>query len=111
MHMASDVYLYANSDEQACQPSSGCSSSPSPSGKSAQGLFTHKYPKWTTSRVPMTLSTLWMMLVVLIPVTYFVGLALVPKQEGKGREGKQKLRGGTLSLRWEEHGGDCASGS
>ncbi|KZP07366.1 hypothetical protein FIBSPDRAFT_287803 [Athelia psychrophila] len=61
--------------------------------------YRSEYPEWATGRVPMGVNTLWIVWVVLIPVAYFAGLALVPRQfrqEGAARDGagKQQIGGG-----------------
>ncbi|KZP30307.1 hypothetical protein FIBSPDRAFT_917134 [Athelia psychrophila] len=58
--------------------------------------YRSEYPEWATGRVPMGVNTLWIVWVVLIPVAYFAGLALVPRQfrqEGaaRGEQGKREI--------------------
>ncbi|KZP07363.1 CBD9-like protein [Athelia psychrophila] len=60
--------------------------------------YMYEYPEWTSGTVPTGVNTLWIVWVVLIPIFYIAGLALLPRQfkrEAYAKAGKQ-IRGGSV---------------
>lgn len=56
--------------------------------------YSREYLEWTTGRAPKGVNTLWIVWVVVIPLAYIAGLALVPRQfrqEKTGLQAKQQL--------------------